>query len=82
MDDMMLIVDDVEMNREILKVLFDKKYEIMEAENGEEALEILERCQGSIDIVLLDLLMKGLSGFEVLERRREMEYFKMYLSSL
>lgn len=76
MDDMMLIVDDVEMNREILKVLFDKKYEIMEAENGEEALEILERCQGSIDIVLLDLLMKGLSGFEVLERRREMEYFK------
>lgn len=76
MDDMMLIVDDVEMNRDILKVLFGNKYEIMEADNGEEALEILERCQGSIDIVLLDLMMPGLSGFELLECRRKLDFFK------
>lgn len=67
MNDMMLIVDDIEMNRDILKVIFDHQYEIMEAEDGVEALEILERCQGSIDIVLLDLMMPGMGGFELLE---------------
>lgn len=76
MEDMMLVVDDVEMNRAILKVLFNHKYEIMEAESGEEALEILERCQGSIDIVLLDLMMPGISGFEIMERRNQLEFFK------
>lgn len=76
MDNIMLIVDDVEMNREILKVLFHADYEIMEAENGEEALEVLERCQGSIDIALLDLMMPGMNGFELLEKRKELEYFR------
>lgn len=76
MHDMMLIVDDVEMNREILKVIFNKQYEILEADNGEEALEMIEGCQGSIDIVLLDLMMDGLSGFDVLERRKKIEYFQ------
>ncbi len=76
MNEMMLIVDDVEINREILKVLFDKKYDIMEAENGEEALMILNSCQGSIDIVLLDLMMDGLTGFDVLEKRKEMDFFQ------
>lgn len=76
LDDMMLVVDDVEMNREILKVLFNNKYEIMEAESGEEALEILERCEGSIDIVLLDLMMPGISGFDIMERRKEIEFFR------
>ena len=76
MDDMMLIVDDGEMNREILKVLFNSKYEIMEAETAEEALEILERCEGSIDIVLLDLVMPGMSGFDLMEKRKDLPFFK------
>lgn len=76
MDDIMLVVDDVEMNREILKVLFHTHYEIMEAETGEEALEILERCEGSIDIVLLDLVMPGMSGFELMEQRLKLPYFQ------
>lgn len=76
MENTMLIVDDVEMNREILKVLFDKRYAILEAESGEEALEIVERCQGNIDIVLLDLVMGKMDGFEVLRQRNEIEYFK------
>lgn len=76
MENIMLIVDDVEMNRDILKVLFHTSYEILEAEDGTEALEILERCQGSIDIVLLDLMMPGISGFDMLEKRKQLDYFR------
>ena len=76
MENTMLIVDDVEMNREILKVLFHTEYGILEAEDGEEALEVLERCQGNIDIVLLDLMMPGMDGFEILEKRKKLDYFK------
>lgn len=76
MDNVMLIVDDVELNREILKVLFHNNFRIMEAETGSEALEILEGCQGHIDIVLLDLMMPGMSGFDLLKRRPELDYMK------
>lgn len=76
MENTMLIVDDEEMNREILKVLFDKQYAILEAEDGEEALAVLERCAGSIDIVLLDLMMPNLSGLDILKRRQELDYFR------
>ncbi|MDD2971639.1 MAG: response regulator, partial [Lachnospiraceae bacterium] len=72
----MLIVDDMKMNREILRALFESEYEIMEAESGVEALATLERCQSSIDIVLLDLMMKGVTGFDVLEKKSELNYFK------
>ena len=43
-----LIVDDVKWNRIILKDLFVKSYEILEAENGEDALQVLEQEQNSI----------------------------------
>ena len=72
----MLIVDDMKMNREILKVLFCKDYEVMEAEDGEEALTILQGCQGNIDIVLLDLMLPDMTGFEILEKRKNIEYFQ------
>ena len=76
MENVMLIVDDVDMNRDILKVLFQANYEILEAEDGEEALEVLERCQGSIDMVLLDLMMPGMDGFELLKKRKELDSFR------
>lgn len=76
MEGLMLIVDDVEVNREILRVHFETKYDILMAENGEQALRMLESCQGNIDIVLLDLQMPGESGMTLLEKRRELDYFK------
>lgn len=76
MDNVMLIVDDMKMNREILKVLFYKEYEIIEAENGEEALAILEGCQGNIDIVLLDLMLPDMTGFDILEKRNKFHFLK------
>ncbi|MBQ2047798.1 MAG: response regulator, partial [Schwartzia sp.] len=49
----MLIVDDVEINRSILEEFFKDDYEILQAENGLQAYEIIE--QNNVDIVLLDL---------------------------
>ncbi|MDR0852391.1 MAG: response regulator [Clostridiales Family XIII bacterium] len=61
----MLIVDDVEINRMILSELFLKKYEVLEASNGVEALEIIN--SGShLAIILLDLVMPVMDGFGVL----------------
>lgn len=64
----MLVVDDVEVNRALLRETFQPEYNIVEAENGESAMEILNA--GNIDIVILDLFMPKLSGYEVLKRMK------------
>lgn len=63
----MLVVDDMELNRAILCELFNDKYDVMEAENGKEALQLIQKFGESIAIVLLDLIMPVLNGFEVLQ---------------
>lgn len=60
----MLIVDDVEINRAILTQFLKNDYIIIEAENGREALDVIEKQ--SVDIVLLDLVMPVMDGFEFL----------------
>ena len=62
----LLVVDDSEMNREILKEILGKEYRILEACDGEEALKILEQYGPEISLVLLDIIMPKLDGFEVL----------------
>ena len=61
-----LIVDDSEINREILKEILKEDYRILEAANGEECLEQLERSGTGISLVLLDIVMPEMDGFEVL----------------
>ena len=61
-----LIVDDVEMNREIMGDLLADDYEISYAADGVEALETLRGNKDEIDLVLLDLLMPNKNGREVL----------------
>lgn len=61
-----LIVDDSEINREILKEILKEDYRILEAANGEECLEQLERYGTGISLVLLDIVMPEIDGFEVL----------------
>jgi len=63
----LLVVDDMQVNRLILADLFDEQYEVLEAENGREALDIIEQNNNDIAIVLLDLLMPVMDGFGVLE---------------
>lgn len=61
-----LIVDDSEINREILRTLLADTYELDEAADGEECLAKLPRF--APDIVLLDVMMPGLSGYDVCRR--------------
>jgi EAL domain-containing protein (putative c-di-GMP-specific phosphodiesterase class I)/CheY-like chemotaxis protein len=62
-----LVVDDEAVNRELLGSILEASYKIIYANNGEEALEIIEKKGNLISLVLLDILMPGLSGFDVLE---------------
>lgn len=61
-----LVVDDMEMNRELLQEMLEDDYEVIQAEDGEKAIDVLSRMNDSIAAVLLDLVMPGLDGFGVL----------------
>ena len=74
--DTILIVDDAEMNREILKNMFEDKYHILEAGDGNEALRLIEQEVDRLLIILLDILMPGKNGFEVLEEVQEQHLMK------
>ena len=60
------VVDDSYMNRMILTEILKSDYEIINAASGEECLEIIEKYGTGIDIILLDIVMPGMDGFEVL----------------
>lgn len=66
-----LVVEDEPPLVEIYARWLEDSYEVLTAESGEEALAVID---GTVDIVLLDRLMPGLSGDEVLKRVREQEY--------
>lgn len=61
-----LIVDDVEINRAILSDMLGEDYKVLEAADGIEAVKILQKSHHEISIVLLDLMMPRMDGFEVL----------------
>ena len=61
-----LIADDSEMNRSILLDMLEDDYEIVEAENGTEAVAILQQLGTEIALVLLDIVMPEMDGFGVL----------------
>lgn len=65
MDNTILIVDDQEINREILAALFEDEYNIVQAENGEQALKIINSDK-TIIAVMLDLIMPVMDGMSVL----------------
>lgn len=62
-----LIVDDSEMNRDMLSDMLSDDYDIVEAADGEEALNILKERVYDIDLVLLDIIMPAVDGFGVLD---------------
>ena len=61
-----LIVDDSEMNRAILTEMLKSEYKILEACNGEECLNMIQQYGTGISIVLLDIVMSKVDGFQVL----------------
>ena len=70
MKNRILIVDDAYINRELLKEMLSENYEILEAENGKEALDIVEN-EKHINGILLDLVMPVMDGFELLEELKK-----------
>ena len=61
-----LIVDDAEMNRAILTEILGNEYEILEAENGRECMQLLQKYRTGISVILLDIVMPVMNGFAVL----------------
>ena len=61
-----LIVDDSEMNRMILADMLEDQYEILEAADGAQGISILKQMSSQISLVLLDIVMPEMDGFEVL----------------
>ncbi|HHY53472.1 MAG TPA: response regulator [Clostridiales bacterium] len=69
----LLVVDDIPINRLILADLFQEEYEVLEAENGQQALELILQHREQIAIVLLDIVMPVMDGFQVLERMAKLD---------
>ncbi len=63
-----LIVDDEKMNRDLLVALLKPMYRVMVAKSGEQALKAASRVTGKPDLILLDIMMPGMDGYEVCRR--------------
>lgn len=77
-----LIIDDDEINRGILNHMFSDSYEIREAENGKEGLDIILDNPQGFCAILLDVVMPEMSGLEVLKRLKErniLEHIPVFL---
>ena len=69
-----LIVDDSEMNREILSSILGDEFDILEAADGKECISVIRKHGRDIALVLLDIVMPEMDGFEVLEFMNKHEW--------
>lgn len=67
---LVLIADDEQINRSILEAVLESEYEIIYADNGVDALDLINRNADVLSLVLLDLQMPRMSGIEVLKQIR------------
>ena len=63
-----LIVEDNEFNRAMLSEILSHEYQVLEAENGQVALDILQQHKNSISLILLDVVMPVMDGYTFLEK--------------
>jgi putative two-component system response regulator len=71
-----LITDDVKINRSILHEILKEDYDVLEASDGVENMQVLKEHGDHISAVLLDVIMPNMDGFTVLERMREEHYLE------
>ena len=71
-----LIVDDSELNRSLLADMLSEDFEIVEAENGAEAIRILHEQELEISLMLLDIVMPQMDGFAVLSMMNKKGWIK------
>lgn len=67
-EDILLIVDDEESNRAILNNIFSSEYTIVEAEDGQAGLDVIQANCKNLSAIVLDVVMPGINGIEVLRR--------------
>lgn len=67
---LLLVVDDEEVNRELLRNILEVRYKVETAEDGLEAMQFIRRHRSILSAVLLDLSMPKMNGFEVLKEIR------------
>ncbi|NLD20227.1 MAG: response regulator [Clostridiales bacterium] len=67
----LLIVDDNEINRQILCNILSSDYTVLEAKNGQEAVDLLEENQQLVSAVLLDIIMPVMDGYQVLDNMQQ-----------
>ena len=72
-----LVVEDNELNREMLTDILSEYYMIHEAENGQEALDILYKRQEEISLILLDVMMPVMDGYTFLKKIRAVPEFSL-----
>lgn len=70
-----LIVEDSSLSREMLTDILSKKYEVIAAENGQEALEILDRSYEQIVMVMTDLNMPVMDGYELIKKMKNIRQY-------
>ena len=70
---LILIADDIEINQDALEVILEEDYHLLFAENGKEALEMMYSHKDDLSMLLLDLNMPLMNGYEVLEHIRQDE---------
>ena len=63
-----LVVEDNELNRAMLNEILSGEYQVLEAGNGQQALEVLERYREGITLILLDVIMPVMDGYTFLDR--------------
>ena len=68
---LILVVDDEMINREILSEYLKDDYEVLTAENGRQAMDLIRDHKDTLSLIMLDLLMPVMSGKEVLKQIRE-----------
>ena len=66
-----LVVDDMQINRQILTKILSNEYDVLDAENGKVAMDILHESSDKISAILLDLIMPEMDGYEVLKRMQD-----------
>lgn len=70
----MLLVDDIEVNRSVLEECFRGEFTVLHAQGGRQAIQIVEQYRNRITIVLLDIMMPDLDGISVLKWMAQSDY--------
>lgn len=71
-----LVIDDAEFNREMLAEILEKEYSVISAEDGQKGIDLLAEQESEVCVVLLDLVMPVMDGFEVMRIMEQKGYLK------